>query len=70
MKDRIKAPKTELRDEEIANLPNAEFKELIIRMLTEMFEYGCEIRGKVKAMQNETKKNIQGTNNEGKETRT
>ena len=43
MKELIKAPKTELRDEEIANLPNAEFKELIIRMLTEMVEYDCKI---------------------------
>ena len=38
-------------------------------MLTEMVEYGYKIKEKVKAMQNEIKKNIQGTNNEGKETR-
>ena len=39
-------------------------------MLTEMVEYGCKIEEKVKAMQSEVKKNIQGTTSEGKETRT
>ena len=39
-------------------------------MLTEMVEYGCKIGGEVKAMQNEIKKNIHGTNSEGKETGT
>ena len=39
-------------------------------MLTEMVEYGHKIEEKVKAMQNEIKKNIQGSNSEGKETRT
>ena len=37
-------------------------------MLTEMVEYGCKIEEKLKAMQNEIKKNIQGTNSEGEET--
>ena len=37
-------------------------------MLTEMIEYGHKIEEKVKAMQNEMKENVQGTNNEGKET--
>ena len=35
-----------------------------------MVEYGHKIEGKVKAMENEIKKNVQGTNSEGKETRT
>ena len=39
-------------------------------MLIEMVEYGCRIEEKVKAMQNEINKNIQGTNSEGKEIRT
>ena len=69
MKEQIKAPKTELSDEEIANLPDADFKTLVIRMLTEMVEYGWKIEEKVKAMQSEIKKNIQGTNTEGKDTR-
>ena len=39
-------------------------------MLTEMVEYGHKIEEKVKAMQSEIKKNIQGTNSEEKETGT
>ena len=35
-----------------------------------MVEYSCKIEEKVKAMQSEIKKNIQGTNSEGKETMT
>ena len=35
MKEQIKAPKTEPSDEEIVNLLDAEFKTLVIRMLTE-----------------------------------
>ena len=38
-------------------------------MLTEMVEYGHKIEEKVKAMQSEMKKNIQGINSKGKETR-
>ena len=37
-------------------------------MLTEIVEYGNKIEEKVKAMKSEIKKNIQGTNSEGKET--
>ena len=53
IKEQIKAPKKkiQLSDEEIANLPDAQFKTLVIRMLTEMAEYGCKIEEKVKAMQ-------------------
>ena len=70
MKEQMKALKIELSGEEIANLSDAEFKILVIRMLTEMVEYGCKIEEKVKAMQSEIKKNIQGINSEGKETGT
>ena len=35
-----------------------------------MVEYGLKIEGKVKAIKSEIKENIQGTNSEGKETRT
>ena len=69
-KEQIKTPEKELSDTEIANLSDAEFKTLVIRMLTELTEYGHKIEEKVKAMQSERKKNIQGTNSEGKETRT
>ena len=68
MKEQIKTPEKELSDKEIANLWDAEFKILVIRRLTEMVEYGHKMEEKVKAMQNEMKRNVQGTNSEGKET--
>ena len=55
MKEQIKAPKIELSDEEITNLSDEEFKALIIRMLTEVAEYGHKIEEEVKAMQREIK---------------
>ena len=70
MKEQIKAPEKNKSDEKIANLSNAQFKTLVIRMLTEMVEYGCKSEEKVKAMQSEIKENVQGTNSEGKETGT
>ena len=71
MKEQIKAPeKIQLSDEEIANLSDAQFKTLVIRMLTEMAEYGRKIEEEVKAMKNEIMENVQGTNSEGKETGT
>ena len=39
-------------------------------MLTKMIEYGRKIEEEVKAKRSEIKKNIQGTNGEGKETKT
>ena len=48
MKEQIKTPKIELSDEEIANLSDAEFKTLVIRMLTEMTVYSCKIKGEVR----------------------
>ena len=70
MKEQIKTPEKELSDEEIADLSDAEFKTLVIRMLIEVIEYSHKIEQEVKAMQSEVKKNIWGINNEGKETRT
>ena len=50
VKKQIKAPeKIQLSDEEMANLSDAEFKTLVIRMLTETVEYGCKLEGKNKA---------------------
>ena len=52
MKEHIKPPeKVQLSDEEIANLSDAEFQTLVIRVLTEMVEYGRKIKEEVKAMQ-------------------
>ena len=67
MKEQIKAPeKIQLSDEEIANLSDAEFKTLLVRMLTEMAEYGHKIEEEMKAMQSEIKENMQGTNSKGR----
>ena len=41
-----------------------------MRMLTEFVEYGHKIEEEMKAIKSEIKENIQGTNSEGKETRT
>ena len=68
MKAQIKAPeKIQLSKEDIANLSDAQFKILVIRMLTEMVEYGCKIQGEMKGMQSEIKRNVQGTSSDGKE---
>ena len=71
MKEHIKAPeKIQLNDEEIANLLDAQFKILVIRMLTELVEFGRKLDEKTKAMLSEIKENVQGTNSDGKETGT
>ena len=70
MKEQIEAPKIELSNEEIANLSDAQFKTLVIRMLTELVEHGSKLEEKTKAMKSEIKENVQGTNSDRKETRT
>ena len=71
MKEQIKAPeKIQPSDKEIANLPDAEFKTLVIRMLTEFVEYGHKIEEKMKTMLSEVKGNVQGTNSDRRKTRT
>ena len=69
MIEQIKAPeKIQLSNEEIANLSDAQFKTLVIRMLTELVEFGHKLDEKMKAMLRETKGNVQGTNTDGNET--
>ena len=71
MKEQIKAPeKIQLRDQEIANLSDAQFKTLVIRMLTELVEFHLKLDEKMKAMLKETKENVRGTNSDRKETGT
>ena len=71
MKEQVKAPeKIQPSDEEIANLSVAEFKTLVIRMLTELIELGRQMKKQMRATEGEIKQNIQGNNSEGKETRT
>ena len=71
MKEQIKAPeKIQLSNEDIANLSDAQFKTLVIRKLTELVEFGHKLDEKMNPMIRETKENVQGTNNDGKETGT
>ena len=68
MKEQIKPPEiVQLSSEQIANLSDAQFKTLVIRMLTELVEFGCKLDEKMKAMLRETKENVQGTNSDEKE---
>ena len=71
MKEQIKAPeKIQPNDEEIANLSNAQFKALVINMLTDLVESIRKTDEKMKPMLRETKENVQGTNSDAKETGT
>ena len=71
MKEQINDPEIiQLSNEEIANLSDAQFKTLVIKKLTELVEFVWKPDEKMKAMLRETKENVQGTNTEGKETRT
>ena len=71
MTEHFKAPEIiQLGSEQRANLLEAQFKTLVIRELTELVEFGHKIDEKMKAMLRETKENVQGTNSDGKETRT
>ena len=54
MTEHFKAPeKIQLSNEEIANLSGAQFKTLVIRMLTELVKYGHKIEEEAKAMKSE-----------------
>ena len=69
MKNQIKAlEQIQLSDQEIANLSNAQFKTMVMRMLTELVDYGRKLDEKMKAMTNEIKENVQGNNSDRKET--
>ena len=59
MTEHFKAPeKIQLSEEEIANLSDAQFKTLVIKMLTEMVEFGRNPDEKMKSMLRETKEPI------------
>ena len=47
MKEQIKTPEKELGDKEIDNLSDAEFKTLVIEMLTELIELDCKMKGEM-----------------------
>ena len=57
MTEHLKAPeKIQLSEEEIANLSDAQFKTLVIKMLTELFGFGLKLDENMKAMLSEIKK--------------
>ena len=70
MKEQIKTLKIELSNKEIAILSDAQFKTLVIRMLTELVEFGHKLDEKMKAMLSEMKENVEGINSDRKETGT
>ena len=74
MKEQINDPeKIQPSSKQIANLSDAQFKTLVIRMLQELTGYVNSIKKTQTAMKValcEIKKNLQGTNSDGKETRT
>ena len=68
--EQIKVPEIiQLSSEQVANLSDAQFK-LVIKMLTEVVEFGHKLDEKMKAMLRETKENVHGTNSDAKETGT
>ena len=72
MKEQIKTAEKELNKMEISNLSDVEFKLLVIRMLQELTGYFNSIKKTQAAMQVavcKIKKNLQGANNDKKETR-
>ena len=71
MTEQFKAPEIiQLSSEQIANLSDAQFKTLVIKKLTELVEFGWKLDEKMKTMLRETRKNVQGTNSDAKETGT
>ena len=71
MTEHFKAPeKIQLSEEEIDNLLDAQFKTLVIKMLTELVDSVQTPDEKMKPMLRETKENVQGTNSDAKETGT
>ena len=69
MKEQSKTPEKEVKNEEITNQPDGEFKALVIKMLTELMKLGRKMKKQMKDTQSEMKQNIQGTNRDRKETR-
>ena len=68
MKEQNKTPGKDLNEMEIANLLDAEFKTLVIRMLKELIGYFNSIKktqAEMKVTLSEVKKNLQGTNSGG-----
>ena len=58
MKEQIKIPEKQLSDKEIDNLSDAEFKTVVIRILTELIELSHKMKEEMKIIQSEIKENI------------
>ena len=58
MKEQIKTLEKELSNEEVAHLSDAKFKTLVIRMLTQLVEFGHKLDEKMKAMLWETEESV------------
>ena len=57
--EHFKAPEIiQLSSKQVANLSDAQFKTLVIRMLTELVEFGHKLDEKMKAMLSEIKENV------------
>ena len=72
MKEQTKTLEKELSEMEIANLSDAQFKSLVIRMLRELTEYGNNMKKtqeEMKVTLSEIKKNLPGTISGGNEAR-
>ena len=67
MKEQNKIPEKELNKMEIAKASDSEFKTLWIKILRELIDYSNNIKEEMKVILSEIKKNLQGTNSEGKE---
>ena len=68
MTEHFKAPeKIQRSEEEIANLSDAQFKTLVIKMLTDLVESVQKPDEKMKPMLRETQEHVQGTNSDAKE---
>ena len=66
MKEQIKIPEKEVKEMEISNLSDAEFKTLVIRMLKELSEDLSSIKmiqSEMKGTLIEIKDNLEGNNN-------
>ena len=59
MKEQSITLERELNDEDITNLADGEFKDLVIKMLTDLIELGCKMKKQMKDTQDEIKQNIQ-----------
>ncbi|KAF6094758.1 hypothetical protein HJG60_011856 [Phyllostomus discolor] len=57
-----------LSDQKIANLSDAQFKALVIRMLKQLVDFGHKLDEQMQTTIREMKENAQGTNSDGKKT--